>query len=232
MKFNIDYHHQKKFINLDMVNTLNDRFYDIQTNKTYLSIHDNNIVELTAEEVNQEVIFNSLNKFIQKYFRENVGLKNLQLKKLWLVSTKQKDVNPFKLPYVPHFDKLRYFKAMVYLHTVTKDHGPIHLAKVKNPIDIENRRKKLPDNYQNLGLNIVKEHDLIEPLNPLTGNAGDVVFFDTNISHKAGILTNGFERRVLRFDFELPGHNPKPSFVRRILKKIFPRKQNVKDTTL
>ena len=110
---------------------------------------------------------------------------------------------------------------MVYLHAITIDHGPIHLGKIKNEIDIEKRRKKLPSDYKVRGLNVINEKDLREGLIPLTGNAGDVIFFDTNIPHKAGVLTEGYERRVLRFDFELPGLNPKPTLLSRILKKYF-----------
>ena len=220
MNFDLDYHVKKNFIDSDEISILNKRFDDIKSKKTYASVHKN-ISELSAQETYMEPAFDNINKIIREYFVENLGLKNLQLTKLWLVSTTHSDVNPSQLPYVPHFDKLRYFKVMVYLHTITTDHGPIHLGKINNEIDIEKRRKKLPDDYKVHGLNIIDEQDLREGLTPLIGEAGDVIFFDTNIPHKAGILTVGYERRVLRFDFELPGLNPQPTLLRRIIKKYF-----------
>ena len=46
------------------------------------------------------------------------------------------------LPYIPHIDKQRYLKAMVYLHDVSLEHGPIHLGKVKEEVDIESHKKE------------------------------------------------------------------------------------------
>ena len=220
MNFDIDYRIKKNFIDSDEISSLNKRFDDIKSKKTYASIHKN-IIELSAEETSMEPVFNNTNKIIRKYFVESLGLKNLQLTKLWLVTTTHSDVNQSQLPYVPHFDKLRYFKAMVYLHAITTNHGPIYLGKIKNEIDIEKRRKNLPDDYKTRGLNVINEQDLKEGLTPMVGDAGDVIFFDTNIPHKAGVLTEGHERRVLRFDFELPGLNPKSTLLRRIINKYF-----------
>ena len=220
MNFDIDYRIKKNFIDSDEISSLNERFDDIKSKKTYASIHKN-IIELSAQETYMEPVFDNTNKIIRKYFVESLGLKNLQLTKLWLVTTTHSDVNPSQLPYVPHFDKLRYFKAMVYLHAITTNHGPIYLGKIKNEIDIEKRRKNLPDDYKARGLTLINEQDLKEGLTPLVGDAGDVIFFDTNIPHKAGVLTEGHERRVLRFDFELPGLNPKSTLLRRIIKKYF-----------
>ena len=55
---------------------------------------------------------------------------------------------------------------------------------------------------------------------PMTGKAGDVIFFDTNTPHKAGIIKGSYYRKVLRFDFERPCFNPKASMLNRIMKKI------------
>ena len=106
------------------------------------------------------------------------------------------------LPYKTHFDKQRRLKAMVYLHDIDLEHGPIHLGKVKNNIDIDLKRKELPDDYQKKGLNSINSSLLNGDLIPMTGKAGDVIFFDTNTPHKAGIVKEGFSRKILRFDFD------------------------------
>ena len=54
----------------------------------------------------------------------------------------------------------------------------------------------------------------------MIGTAGDIIFFDTNVPHMAGIVEQGYKRRVLRFDFELDGLNKKPSFFDRVKNKI------------
>ena len=131
------------------------------------------------------------------------------------------DTNKITLPYIPHIDKRRYLKAMVYLHDVNLEHGPIHLGRVKSTTDIEQKRKKLPSDYKEKGLNTISDKDLDGSLTPITGKAGDVIFFDTNTPHKAGVIKDNYYRKVLRFDFERPYFNPKQSMLNRIMKKLY-----------
>lgn len=63
-----------------------------------------------------------------------------------MVKSKPKDTDSTKLPYIPHFDKQRYLKAMIYLHDVDINHGPIHFGNLQLPAEIEIRRRKLPAN--------------------------------------------------------------------------------------
>ena len=104
------------------------------------------------------------------------GLRNVGLDKVWFVHSKASDTDKTKLPYVPHFDRKRFLKAIVYLHDVTLPNGPIHFAENSNPLEIEERRKNLPDDYKRLTLNKFTKDDLISCYRPVTGNAGDVVF--------------------------------------------------------
>ena len=90
---------------------------------------------------------------------------------------------------------------MIYLYDVTKDHGPLHLGNVSEDVDIESRNK-LPENYKLLELNTINDNDISGEMIPMLGSAGDIIF-DTNTAHKAGIVTEGYTRRVLRFDFDI-----------------------------
>ena len=108
---------------------------------------------------------------------------------------------------------------MIYLHDVTKDHGPLHLGNVSENVDIESMRNKLPENYKLLGLNTINDNDILGEMTPMLGSAGDIIFFDTNTAHKAGIITEGYMRRVLRFDFDIELRESKSS----VIKKIFGR---------
>ena len=49
--------------------------------------------------------------------------------------------------------------------------------------------------------------DIDGKLIPMIGNAGDAIFFDTNTPHKAGIIEEGYSRKILKFDFERPSFN-------------------------
>ena len=110
---------------------------------------------------------------------------------------------------------------MVYLHDVSLEHGPIHLGRVKNTINIEKKRKQLPQDYKEKGLNSINDKDLDGSLMPMTGKTGDVIFFDTNTPHKAGIIKNNYCWKVLRLDFGRPFFNKKTSKFKNFLKKLF-----------
>ena len=218
-KSDLEYIHKKNFLNMSDVKILADKFDAIKSEKTYKSLHEN-VIQLTNIDVQSEFIFEKLRKDLEHFFDTKIGIKKLKLEKLWLVSSTSENVRTDELPYIPHFDKRRYMKAMVYIHSVTKDHGPIHIGKAKDKTDIEMRRIKLPGDYKMLGLNLIENTEMIGAMEPMIGNSGDVIFFDTNSPHKAGAISKGYERRVLRFDFEVDGLNKKIPFVQRLFKKI------------
>jgi hypothetical protein len=86
----------------------------------------------------------SLLNIIQKKFSLLTGFNDLNFEKLWLVNSSSNDKSKVSLPYIPHIDKRRYLKAMIYLHDVSLEHGPIHFGKVKNNIDIEKKEGNCP----------------------------------------------------------------------------------------
>ena len=217
IKFN--FIHQEKFLNLEDINTLVQKFENINKNKTYISPQDH-IIQLTSKETYSDPTFSDTSSKIEQFFNENLGIKDLKLSKLWLVTSHNKITNSSVLPYIPHFDKHRCLKAMVYLHDVTEKHGPIYLGRTNQNVNIESRRNTLPSDYKKLGLNTISDKDIADQMIPMTGSAGDVIFFDTNAPHKAGIVSEGYERKVLRFDFDLDGLNPKTSFIKKLLNRI------------
>ena len=194
-----------------------DKIYQENTNNN--NTHTN-FLDLRNDDIIKVPLFFSLLSRIQKKFELITGHNDLCFEKLWLVSSSSNDTNKTTLPYIPHIDKRRYLKAMVYLHDVNLEHGPIHLGKVKKNINIEQKRKRLPQDYKEKGLNTIEDKDLDGTLAPMLGKAGDVIFFDTNTPHKAGIIKDSYHRKVLRFDFERPNFNLKPSIINKIIKKL------------
>ena len=217
-----DFIFAKKNLLLDEVLTekLLREFDQIYHENTSKNIHAN-FLDLRKDDIMKIPLFLSLLNKIQKKFETIIGHNDLSFEKLWLVSSLSDDTNKITLPYIPHIDKRRYLKAMVYLHDVNLEHGPIHLGRVKSTTDIEQKRKKLPSDYKEKGLNTISDKDLDGSLTPITGKAGDVIFFDTNTPHKAGVIKDNYYRKVLRFDFERPYFNPKQSMLNRIMKKLY-----------
>ena len=120
------------------------------------------------------------------------------LQKIWRVQTTETNSTPGKLPYIPHFDRRRFVKLMVYLNDVTTADGPFTTAS--HSVDLyEVKRRNLPDDYKDKKLNSKLEaHDYNEVL--FTSGTG--VIFDTNCAHYAKPVQAGGGRDAIRIDFE------------------------------
>ena len=220
MKKNFTFLKESSLIKTEDVAKILTRFNQIYKENIYQSTNPN-AREIIGNDILSEPIFSEVLHKIQKKFESIIGESDLIFQKLWLFSWISNDTDKKILPYVPHFDQHRVLKAMVYLHDVSLDHGPIELGNVKNTFNVDQLRINLSENDKEKGLNIIKKEDLKENLTPMTGTAGDVIFFDTNTPHKAGIIKKGFYRKVLRFTFERHGIiNHKPSMINRIINKI------------
>lgn len=179
-----------------------------------------NAREIIGSSILNEPIFSKVLNKIQKKFESILDKSDLSFQKLWLFSWTSDDTDKSVLPYVPHFDQHRVLKAMLYLHDVTLDHGPIELGNVKNTFNVDQLRIKLSKDKKK-GSNILSEKLLEKNLVPMIGRAGDVIFFDTNTPHKAGIIKKGFYRKVLRFTFDRPVFfNSKSPIIDRLINKI------------
>jgi len=206
MLIDLEYVVEENFFFGDELSSLN-RLFEISFDRPEKKSRTN-VVEFGKVEIFGSDVLNSARMKIESYFALRHRISGVHCAKVWMVKSQARDSDPTELPYLPHFDKHRYLKAMIYLHHVEEDHGPIHFGRVVNPSDIEARRRVLPANYKDLGSNTVRASEMKSGLEPVLGKAGDVVFFDTNVAHSAGIVKAGFERRVIRFDFDVPGFNP------------------------
>jgi ectoine hydroxylase-related dioxygenase (phytanoyl-CoA dioxygenase family) len=187
--------------------------------KNKFTTNQEHIYEVKSNEIINHTCFNNLMFKIKDLIEENFDTKNIIFQKLWLVETEYKHTDKSKLPYKLHFDKRRFFKGMVYLNDVTENHGPIHFGKIRQEIKIDKLRRKLPENYKDLNLNYIEEKYLLEKPKPLLGQKGDIILFDTNEPHHAGVVLSNFTRKVLRFDFYLKSFNEESLFIK--LKKYF-----------
>jgi len=214
------YKKESNLIDKEQVTKLLNRFNEIHQNKIYNNTGVPHIFELKKSDIEKEPLFKSLLYIIEKKIKFLSNLNDLNIKKMWLVNSTPNNQNKNFLPYIPHIDKQRYLKAMVYLHDVSFNHGPIYLGKLDSSVDVERIRKKLPYNYKEKGLNSINYQQLDGSLIPMVGSAGDVIFFDTNTPHKAGIIKDNYSRKILRFDFESLSFNKKTTFLKKIFNKI------------
>ena len=117
-----------------------DKIYQEKANKGIYT----NFCELKKNDILNDTQYLSLLNIIQKKFSLLTGFNDLNFEKLWLVNSSSNDKSKVGLPYIPHIDKRRYLKAMIYLHDVSLEHGPIHFGKVKSNIDIEKKEGNYP----------------------------------------------------------------------------------------
>ncbi len=148
----------------------------------------------------------SENRLVKDLLKKIVTLTDLTsangfyLDKIWLVHSLPRDEPSDSLPYVPHFDKHRYVKVMIYLDDVSLSDGPFHSLSFA-PIKNEEKRLNLSKNYKYNGENTVKDIS-VDDFIPCVGCSGSIVIFDTNCPHFAGSINGEGHRRVLRFDFD------------------------------
>lgn len=213
------YFHLKGFFDKSEVANYLTIFDDISSSPSFPKPHKH-ITELCPNRLKENIVYFNLCKKIHAAMRANYEVDNLDFINLWLVETKPVDADPNVLPYKLHFDGERRIKGMVYLHDLKLQHGPIHLGKCKSEVQIEEKRKKLSRNYSSLSENIVAKEDLDGSVQPMVGGQGDLILFDTNVPHYAGIVKEGYERKVLRFDFEHPSFFTAKDRIKRQIKTL------------
>ena len=121
----------------------------------------------------------------------------VRFSKLWLVHSVFDNVDTTKLPYLPHFDRLRFLKVMIYLTDTDEASGAFFASKA-NVHDTELARRALPENHKEQYLN---DASSLGDFEAVVGKAGDAIIFDTNCPHFAGAVSEGSERKVARFDY-------------------------------
>lgn len=178
--------------------------------KTHEKKYENQIVELNKKQLKDfDLISNHIKQindrinhfFKKKFFLNKVWFEN----KIFDVNTDENYRN--KLPYIPHIDKKRFFKIMIYLDKTDENNGAIKFCK-KNPNELEQFRQKILKNEE---LSNVIQNDNLNFFS-ISGDEGDLIFFDTNCPHKAGIGRKNNSRRVIRIDFETMDWNCKNLF--------------------
>jgi hypothetical protein len=136
----------------------------------------------------------------------------LRFEKLWLVLSKKENIQPDVVPFIPHIDKRRYLKAMIYLDEVTVGDGPFTVA-TSPPAQYDPLRKTFSEDYKERGMNVIRTLPPTAFVS-CTGPAGSVIFFDTNCPHFAGHVQDSGRRRVFRFDFTKTAWNATPFHLR------------------
>lgn len=190
----------------------------------FFNIDENNVIEFQnifkdpnqekhknhkGEILNNINVINNINKYpylkefyskLSSFLKEN-NLENLKLKNIWLQKSNQTTYRENELPFIPHIDKNRSFKVMVYLCDVEKKGGSLHLIKI-DPEKFENKRLNFSKNYYLNKENHIKSLDIKNFIN-CAGKIGTCIFFDTNCPHFAGkFKTNSIERLIYRVNFD------------------------------
>ena len=136
-------------------------------------------------------------KKIDKIVRPLKGI--ITFEDIWIQKTNKDSYKWGELPFIPHIDKIRKFKVMIYLNEVNLETGALHLAKV-SPEKYETFRKNLKKDYHIRKENRIEDID-IEHYTPCVGPFGSTAFFDTNCPHYGGEFKRGTHRKIFRFNF-------------------------------
>ncbi len=155
-------------------------------------------IKIIYDPIKFSYLENTLKKIIHSLKNEN----KVKLESIWVQKTTENSYHfdPTKLPFIPHIDKKRMFKIMVYLNEVNINDGPIHFIESSGN-EFENLRLNLKDDYKKTGGNLIRnfqKSDYISCYGPI----GTAIFFDTNCPHYAGKIENNGHRMIYRFNFD------------------------------
>ena len=99
------------------------------------------------------------------------------------------------LPFVPHLDKIRTLKFFVYLTDTLQENGAMGVVPGSHKANEAHRRECLKSNPDFRAVtNVIPDPDTV----PVEGPAGTLFIFDTDVTHLAGHVRPGYERRILR----------------------------------
>lgn len=114
-----------------------------------------------------------------------------------------------------HFDRINCVKFFIYLTDCDEESGPFHFVPgshttgkklreqgslayaddfISNKKDYDEKKNRLEVDFPELGY---KASDAV----PITGKAGTMFIFDTDLFHFGGKIANGKERKVMRLHF-------------------------------
>ena len=98
-----------------------------------------------------------------------------------------------------HFDRWRSYKAMVYLTDVDYKDGPFSVVPRTHSKGKKLRREFANLRYENRPNRIKLDYpDLFEDPVALTGGAGTLILFDSDIFHLGGDVKEGHNRKLIR----------------------------------
>ena len=189
-----------KIINKNPFN-LERTFFDKNFNLLYEKYRNNNwenVAVLNEKQLIEHDVIKQIFLKILKIFNHN-KINNLYFDNLWLVQNSKKFYKKNELPYIPHIDKKRSLKVMIYLCDVDILNGPLFLHS-DNPQKYEKLRLSLPHDYKLKKLNVLSNLSY-ENFIYCTGDFGTTIFFDTNTPHFAGKIEELKVRNILRFNF-------------------------------
>ena len=97
-----------------------------------------------------------------------------------------------------HIDALRALKFMIYLMDTNEENGAFSYARGTHAINSRLRNKHLRFGGSLRALPAVLPVDAGVGFESINGSAGTLIIFDTDGVHRAGKLSEGTERRILR----------------------------------
>ena len=90
------------------------------------NLSENQMFFQFSGKLNRNPLISSLVKTMKNEIKDYSEYSSIKLDKIWFVHTINENSREGELPYVPHFDKRRYLKLMVYLSDVSNIDGPFH----------------------------------------------------------------------------------------------------------
>ena len=147
------------------------------------------------DELKQSQLFKNLS---EKYLKGDFKLEKIMLQKTKFV--RKEDMADKKLAFVPHTDETHFLKFFIYVSDVDEQNGPFSVLPGSHIKFKKDRKKWISMGKNRYDREKVVNQDISKML-PIIGKSGTLIIFDTDVAHKAGIVSENQHRSIVRFDY-------------------------------
>jgi ectoine hydroxylase-related dioxygenase (phytanoyl-CoA dioxygenase family) len=206
---------------LDKKDDSNDRSIYTHADKDYVFVKSVSIKE--PSQINNYHCLKTITKDINfyeltsKYFN-----KKFYYQKFFLAKTKftsdTKEIFDKKNTYIPHTDELHFLKFFIYLDDTDEKNGCFFALPKTHKNNKKIRREWISDG-KHRNLRDKEVYDKTNKLLPVRAKKGSVIVFDTDVTHRAGVIeSKELSRNVVRLDAFCPHENYELKYQKATLK--------------
>lgn len=159
--------------------------------------------------IHHETALEPLNCFYKMENLRNLSTKYLSAESVFgsriqLVETRRTPASLNVIPFVVHYDRVRFLKFYLYLQDTTEKDGAFLISNVNQVRHVEKERckqKQLGLKWNELSGKMAQNFS--GSFEPIIGDAGTLIVFDSSQPHRHGEIENNNTRKVIMIECQI-----------------------------